>query len=189
MAAISPEEPWIGIGIRGRATRIGAVYNSPSHHLVVQCTSPGTDSRCIRSLYYRDVVGGPAYTMVAGSGQDVNHTDPVSSPWLPEVFFLVWRASYDGEHWGFNWASLAKLSLPSGDVTTVLSSLELPSGHSRGWISELLAVSPTGDQVTAIVALKGLPQESGSRVDYCIATVSLASGQIGRIATLPTPFM
>ena len=74
MSTPSPEEPWISLGIRGRATRIGAVYNSPSRYLVVQCTSPGADSRCIRSLYYRDVGGGDMYTMVAGSGQDVDHT-------------------------------------------------------------------------------------------------------------------
>jgi hypothetical protein len=189
MTATSPEEPWIALGIRGRATRIGAVYNSPSRHLVVQCTSPGADSRCIRSLYYRDVVGGATYTVVAGSGQDVDHTYPVSSPVLPEVFFLVWRAGRAGDNWGFNWESIAKLSLPSGEVTVVRSSLELPSGYTDAWITELLAVSPAGDQVTAIAGLQRPPRDSGRSVEYCIAVVSLSSGRVDRIATLPTAYM
>ena len=132
---------------------------------------------------------GATYTMVAGSGQDVDHDVPISSPVQPEVFFLVWRASFDGEHWGFNWESISKLSLPSGEVKVVLSALELPDGYSRAWISELLDVSPAGDQVRAIIALGGLPADSGKKIDYCIAAVSLASGRMDRIATLPTPFM
>jgi hypothetical protein len=127
--------------------------------------------------------------MVAGSGQDVDHDVPISSPVRPEVFFLVWRASFDGKRWGFNWESISRLSLPSGEVKVILSALELPAGYDRAWISELLDVSPAGDQVRAIVALGGLPHDSGRRVDYCIAAVSLASGHVDWIATLPTPFM
>ena len=127
--------------------------------------------------------------MVAGSGQDVDHTYPVSSPVLPEVFFLVKRAGRAGDNWGFNWESIARLSLPSGEVTVVRSSLELPSGYTDGWITELLAVSPPGDEVTAIVGLQRPSQHSGRSVDYCIAAVSLSSGKVDRIATLPTAYM
>ena len=109
---------------------------------------------------------------------------------LPEVFFLVKRAGRAGDNWGFNWESIARLSLPSGEVTVVRSSLELPQRLTPDVSDyELLAVSPPGDEVTAIVGLQRPSQHSGRSADYCIAAVSLSSGKVDRIATLPTAYM
>jgi hypothetical protein len=164
------------------------VYNAPSRHMVVHFSHPGADSRHVRSLYYRDVVTGSTYTLVRGSNQDVDYDRPVSSPDSPHVFFLVWRASFDGESWGFNWESISRLTLPSAELTAIRTDLEIPDGYRRGWLSELLEVSRGGDQVTVIIGLEAFPRP-GSVVDYYLSNVSLASGRIDRIAKLPTPFM
>lgn len=185
----SSQNHWGEIGIPGAAHFICAVYNGSSQHMVVNIGHPGAESRYVRSLYHRDVVKGSRYVLVPGSSRDVDHDQPVLSPNSPHVFFLVWRASFDGEYWGFDWRSISRLTLPSGEVTVVLSALVIPDGYQRGWLSQLLEVSPGADRVTAIVGLQELPRREGAAVDYYLSTVTLASGTIDRTAKLPTPFM
>src|SRR5262245_26678427 len=116
MTSFSPDDPWIDVGIRGRAGILALLYNRPSRQLVAHLEQPGSSSRWVRSLYHRDVLG-TSYSLVPGSGDDFNHESPVSCNDDPSVFFLVLRARQGGDgSCGFDWESISKLALPSGEV-------------------------------------------------------------------------
>ena len=189
MTSFSPDDPWIDVGIRGRAGILALLYNRPARQLVAHLEQPGSSSRWVRSLYHRDVLG-ISYSLVPGSGDDFNHESPVSCNDDPFVFFLVLRARQGGDgSGGFDWESISKLALPSGEVSQVLSRLELPEACIRAWVSSILRVAPDLKYVTGVVGLELPIDGATSRIEYWLADIELGTGEIEGIAKLPTPFL
>jgi len=185
---MSPDDPWIAAGIHGRAHVLDLAFNVPSQHLIAHLGHSGAQGRCVRRLYHRGVLA-ETYTLVPGSGDDIDHDTPISCTDGPFVFFLVWTARFHSGHWGFDWESVSRLSLPSGEVSAVLTTLGGLDGHRRGWVSRILAASSLAATLTAVVGLDAPRGDGTSDIEYWIANISLGAGTIKKVAKLPTPFL
>ncbi len=90
------------------------------------------------------------------------------------------------ETWGANWLVVRRFNLETGEDTCVLDveSLHLPTPYTRGWVSQLLSVSPDASAAVCVVGLCGR-----SQIRYYVYELSFAEGLQRRIAELPHVFL
>jgi len=167
---------------------IKVLYNRPSSCIVAQFLRVTQRKIPLNELYYRRSSDSD-YTKVENHDPFGSYCDPVSCKGKPYVFFNIVKWGKGGV--GFDWASVAKLSLPDGIITRPVDRdrLKLPAGSTRGWIASLLDVNEEGTVVTCTLAFETTTHPHSGKVEYAISDLDLATGEHVRLAALPNVFV
>ena len=164
------------------------LYNRPSNCVVAQFLRLTEQQIGINDLYYRKSADSD-YVRAANHEPRISYCDPVSCKGEPYVFFNI--VEWDKGGTGYDWISVARLSLPDGKVVPLLSSdgLRLPDGCIRGWIASILDANEDGTVLTCRLALEFATQPHCSKVEYSVSDLNLATGEHKPLITLPGVFV
>ena len=172
-------------GLEAPVETLGLVFNAPSKHLVAHVlTRASADFPGYRRLFHRHVTS-PLYCPVFVEDDALEFDEPMSSSDRPYVYFLVRRATSPARN-AFNWSSISRIVLPSGNLEPITAKLAVPEEYETGWVSRLLYVHPDALSVTATIGLLPKP-ESGGKVRYFVAEVEGGSGRTTILAPLRHP--
>lgn len=190
MKTTSYERPFGSSAFEPESEVIKLLYNRSSGCLVAQLRRPAGEHVAIDELYHRRSADVD-YCKVLVPAARSSCWDPVSCRSRPFVFFNT--VQWDPNWTGTEWISISRLSLPNGEVTSVVDStlLQRPSGCIRAWVASILDVDDEGAIITCRL---GLEYESATRahsssVEYSVSEVDVASGKSKVLAILPNVFV
>ena len=100
-------------------------------------------------------------------------------------------SKFEGKHSGYNWNSIRKIDITSNEVISTIDNEELAvdEPYFRGWISDIFGASADGEIVYCSVGLQKKTGETGGKVDYYLANVSLMNKKYDIITKLNNTFL
>lgn len=136
-------------------------------------------------LYWRRG-GSDVYESVADRDDEVGFSNPVSCSEAPIVIFEAWRSRGAG----YDWDSIRKLNVISGEVTVLVDRASFPveAGSVRNWPSNLLSAKPSGEAVICAVGFEKELRGNSSKVSYHVCALTFSPVSIVKLRELKNVF-
>ncbi len=185
------KEPWASIGITGETRFLQLLFDPLSKSLIVQFYREIQDPYGVKTLYTRHT-SEDRYHRISEKTDRLSFESPVLSPSGSHFFVNVWEAEkIDGKYTGFDWNSIRNIDITSNEVISTIENGELAvdEPYFRGWISDIFGASADGEMVYCSVGLQIKTGETGGKVDYYLANVSLMNKNYEIITKLNNVFL
>ncbi len=182
---------WDNLGITDESNFLQLFYEPRSQMLVAHFYRSIGGGYGLKSLWVRHAEE-KRYRKITPSETEFSYEEPVVSPVSPHLYVNVVQVQKkDGNYDGYDWNSLSRIDLVTGEATVLVDSEGIGGGSEsmKAWISTLHGVSGDGKEIYCSIAFQKKGGNAVSPTEYYLSRFIIDEGRCERITRLTASFL